>query len=57
MALYQTAYGVILERTLALSQLNKLIGLVLYMAIPADAVKALEEKLQEEYNRSTTHKV
>ena len=54
--LYKQEYNVELERTEALSQLNKLISLVLYMAFPEGTVRALEEKSEEEYNIEATHK-
>ena len=55
-SLYETSYGVVLERTQALTQLNKLISLVSYMAFPENTVKTLEEKVGKGYNGNATYK-
>ena len=53
-SLYESEYGVKLERTRALTQLHKLINLVLYMAFPEDKVNRLEIALEKEYTSNAT---
>ena len=55
-ALYKSEYGISLERTRALTQLHKLINLVLYLALPENQIHVLEEALEREYNKDAASK-
>lgn len=54
--LYKSEYGIELDRVRALTQLHKLINLVLYLAMPVEKVAALEKELEEEYTEDAAHR-
>jgi hypothetical protein len=53
-ALYQSEYGEVLERSRAIGQVHKLVNLVLYMALAENELHALEQSLETEYNKDAT---
>jgi hypothetical protein len=53
--LYKKEFGEELERTKALTQVHKLVNLVMYLSFPEEAVHQFEEKLEKGYTENATH--
>lgn len=54
-SLYESEYGVKLEKSRALTQLHKLIQLVLFIAFPDKTVSDIEKEITKGYNKGAVH--